>query len=181
MPTDIPNAVYELFKGTQVPLTLSDPNLADDPMILANTAFYKLTGYGPAEVLGRNCRFMQGQNTRKSARTQIKEDFIARRDSRTLIRNYRKNGEEFDNYIYIFTVHDFDGKALYRIGSQFEVPMESRSTAFENHADELRFGLEKFNVQAESARQRIIDLSDLAAASVKDLLRLRLQSIRTQG
>jgi PAS domain S-box-containing protein len=181
MPTVIPNAIFEFFQGSQIPLTLSDPNLPEDPLILANKAFYSLTGYGPAEVMGKNCRFMQGPKTRRSSTKKIKDDFIARRDSRILIRNYKKDGQEFDNYLYIFTVLDFYGDPIYRIGSQLEIPIAGKKSAFDRHSAELVSGLQKLNAYAEASRQQAIFMSDLIGLSVKDLLLARLQSLKTES
>lgn len=180
MPTDIPRAVYDFVSGVDIPLTVSDPNLEDDPLILANAAFYRMTGFKPTEVIGRNCRFMQGADTRKSVGRHIRADFAAKRDSRILIRNYRKTGEPFDNFVYIFTVCDFAGNAYYRIGSQFPIPDANKAAAFNAHFDVLRAGLEKLNAQAVVGRHHVINMSDMVGISARDLLYARLQTLRSQ-
>lgn len=176
--TEIPPTIFRFFNDSQIPLTLSDPNLPDDPLVLANAAFYKMTGYAAAEVIGHNCRFMQGVDTQKSIRQVIRDDFGLQRDTRVLIRNYRRNREAFDNFLYIFTVLDLYGKPLYRFGSQFEVPMIDKTTSFENHAAELRAGIAKLNLQAVAARQQTINLADIAGMTAKDLLMARLEVMK---
>lgn len=102
MQTDIPSVIRAFFAEAQIPLTLSNATVPEDPIILANEPFYRMTGYSADETLGNNCRFMQGKDTPQSALNTIRGDFTARRDTQVLLRNYRKSGEAFDNYLYIF-------------------------------------------------------------------------------
>ena len=171
--------VHDFFVESEIPLTLSDPRLPDEPLILANDAFYKMTGFSADEALGSNCRFMQGKGTQKSSRNTIKGDFAANRDTKVLIRNYRKSGEAFDNLLYIFTVFDGTDEPLFRIGSQFEVPSEDRAKAFKFHAATLMSTLTTVNEKAGLARHQLIDISELAGASVKLLLMARLENLRS--
>lgn len=179
MQLDIPSTIHDFFTDSQIPLTLSDPRLPDDPLILANEPFYRMTGYTAAEALGANCRFMQGKATQKSSRNMIKGDFAASRDSKVLIRNYRKSGEAFDNYLYIFTVFDNTEEPLFRIGSQFEVPAINRAQEFETHAAKLLDGLKAVNSSGAIARNHLIETGELVGTSVKTLLMARLHNLRT--
>ena len=150
MSLDIPSIIHDFFTGSQIPLTLSDPRLPDDPLILANEPFYRMTGYTAAEALGANCRFMQGEGTQKSSRNTIKGDFAASRDTKVLI----------------------------RIGSQFEVPSINRAQEFETHAATLRKGLDSINDSGEIARNQLVQTGELIGASVKSLLMARLENLR---
>ena len=176
--TDIPQVIFDFFEASQVPLTLSDPTLPEDPLILANQPFYRMTGFGPDEALGRNCRFLQGQNTQEHARKTVAGDLLANRDSKVLIRNYRKSGEEFDNFLFIFTVFDVRGEPLFRIGSQFEVPEIDRNTRFDAHAAALREGIDSMNAQADIAHQQLVDTGALVGLTVKTLLTARLDALK---
>lgn len=176
---DIPSKIHDFFEDSQIPLTLSDPQLPDDPLILANKAFYRMTGYRPDEALGANCRFMQGPETQKASRDTIRGAFAANRDSSVLIRNYRKTGETFDNYLYIFTVLDKNDQPIFRIGSQFEVPAINRAKAFDNHASTLLMGIEKLNNTADSAHRQMVNTGQLVGATVKSLLMARLENLRS--
>ncbi len=178
MSQSIPSLVFEFFEESQIPLTLSDPNLPDEPLILANKAFYRMTGYSPSEALGGNCRFMQGKGTLQSSRNTIRGDFAAKRDTKVLIRNYRKSGEEFDNFLYIFTLFDDHDAPIFRIGSQFEVPALNRAKAFETHATTLYERLDALNESGAIARTQLIDMGELVGISVKALLKGRLDNLR---
>ncbi|WP_175484763.1 PAS domain-containing protein [Jannaschia pohangensis] len=159
-------------------MTLSDPRLPNEPLILANEAFYRMSGYSAKEALGANCRFMQGKETQKSSRNTIRGDFAANRDTKVLIRNYRKSGEAFDNFLYIFSVFDSTETPLFRIGSQFEVPALFRAKAFQDHASELLNGLKAVNDSGELARNQMIETGALVGASVKSVLMARLETLR---
>ncbi|WJH38330.1 PAS domain-containing protein (plasmid) [Aliirhizobium terrae] len=59
------------FKATRMPMIVTDPSQADNPIIFCNEAFRKLTGYSDEEIIGRNCRFLQGprRTGRRSAKS----------------------------------------------------------------------------------------------------------------
>lgn len=179
MPLSIPSNIQEVFSGSQIPLTLTDPNSPDEPLILANEAFYRMTGYSVDEVIGNNCRFMQGKDTSRSAINTIRGNFAAQRDTKVLIRNYRKSGEEIDNYLYIFTLFDDQDRPVFRVGSQFEVPQFQRAKAFESHASALHEDVKLLNSSGTIARRHLIDTGELVGASVKSLLLSRLETLRS--
>lgn len=176
--TAIPQVIRDFFETSQVPLTLSDPAQAKDPMILANDPFCRMIGYSQDEVLGQNCNFLQGPNTQDHSRKTIAADLMANRDCKVLIRNYRKSGEEFDNFLFIFSVLKANGEPMFRIGSQFEVPEIDRTPRFDAHTSELRAGIDAINAQADIARQRLIDTGAFVGLTVKTLLMARLEDIK---
>lgn len=178
MTAHIPSHIRDFFAGSHIPLALSDPSLPDDPMVLGNAPFYEMTGYEPDEVIGQNCRFLQGKSTLPSSRNTIRGDFAARRDTKVLIRNYRKSGEEFDNFLYIFTLYDEHDTPAFRIGSQFEVPTVHRAKAFESYAKTLSQQVDALNTSGAASRSRLIDVGELVGLSVKTLLQSRLDNLR---
>jgi len=74
---------------------VTDPSQDDNPIVYANTAFLNLTGYGPEEIVGRNCRFLQGPATDRATVAAIRDAVAAERPIRTEILNYRKAGQPF--------------------------------------------------------------------------------------
>lgn len=102
-------------------ILLSDPNQDGNPIIYANPAFVRITGYSLAEVLGRNCRFLQGAATDPSTVAQIREAIAQRREVQTTILNYRKNGQPFWNQLRISPVCAKSGELLYFVGLQADI------------------------------------------------------------
>ncbi|MBW4489763.1 MAG: PAS domain S-box protein [Trichocoleus desertorum ATA4-8-CV12] len=102
-------------------ILLSDPNQDNNPIIYANPAFSRITGYSVAEVLARNCRFLQGAATDPKAVTQIREAIAQRREIQTTILNYRKDGQSFWNQLRISPVCSKSGELLYFVGLQADI------------------------------------------------------------
>ena len=115
-------AIANLSSG----VTITDPHLPDHPIIFANPAFYALTGYSPAEVLGRNCRFLQGPKTDPGTVQRIREAVATRRTFRENLINYRKDGTEFWSELIIGPIFDGDGKLINFVGLQTEITERKR-------------------------------------------------------
>ena len=113
------NVMADIFARSSVPLTLADTSREDCPIILANAAFYALTGYGPGEVLERNCRFLQGPETEERSREMIREALRTKSEVTTLITNYKKDGTTFLNHLFLFPMRISDDLRFY-LGALFE-------------------------------------------------------------
>jgi PAS domain S-box-containing protein len=112
---------FAAIEMTRMPMVLTDPNQTDNPMVFVNKAFLDLTGYEEAEVLGRNCRFLQGAETDRSTVAELR-DAISRESSVALeLVNYRRDGTPFWNALFIGPVYDTSGKLLYFFSSQLDV------------------------------------------------------------
>ena len=79
-------------RATRMAMIITDPRQADNPIVFVNDAFLRMTGYARDEVMGRNCRFLQGPDTDHGAVTLIREAVTANRDIAIDILNYRKDG-----------------------------------------------------------------------------------------
>jgi PAS domain S-box-containing protein len=73
-------------------VVITDPMAADNPIVYANDAFYRLTGYGPEETLGRNCRFLQGPETDPDRIAELRAAVDTAESASTVLRNYRRDG-----------------------------------------------------------------------------------------
>ena len=82
-------------------MTISDPSLPDNPLIYANNGFEELTGYSAEEVIGRNCRFLQGPDTDEKSTEIIREAIRNERACTVQILNYKKDGTPFWNRLSI--------------------------------------------------------------------------------
>ena len=102
-------------------VTIADARLPDRPLIYANEGFERMTGYGIAEVMGRNCRFLQGPGTDQSAMAELRAALDAGRECLVEILNYRKNGTTFWNRLSITPIRDSAGEVTHFIGIQSDV------------------------------------------------------------
>ncbi|GEK23100.1 SpoIIE family protein phosphatase [Cellulomonas xylanilytica] len=115
---DLPlNAVL----GSDLALSISDAMREDDPLVWVNGAFTRLTGYPAEEILGRNCRFLQGAETDPVAVARIHTALDQQRAVATVIRNYRRDGTPFWNQVVISPVVDETGRVTHHIGIQVDV------------------------------------------------------------
>ncbi|MBB4251931.1 PAS domain-containing protein [Rhizobium sp. BK008] len=119
------------FERTRMPMVVADARTADVPIVLANKAFLELTGYAAEEVLGRNCRFLQGPATSPIAVAEIRAGIAGEHEVNVEILNYRKSGEQFWNRLHLSPVHGDDGQILYFFGSQIDITEYRRIEALE--------------------------------------------------
>jgi len=101
-------------------ITITDPSLPDNPLVYVNDAYERLTGYSREEVIGWNCRFLQGEGTREEPVRRIREAVDAGESVSVTLRNYRKDGEMFWNRVNIAPLYD-DGEPEYFVGFQTDV------------------------------------------------------------
>lgn len=106
---------------TRMPMVVTDPRQADNPIVLANQAFLDLTGYAADEVVGRNCRFLQGEGTAADAVAAIRTALVEVREITLEILNYRKDGTGFWNQLHISPIYDDQQTLLYFFASQDDV------------------------------------------------------------
>ncbi len=108
------------IRSNRLPIIVTDVNLPDNPIIFANDAFLKLSGYERHEVNGRNCRFMQGAGTDPETVNTIRQAIEARTDVTVDILNYKKDGTPFWNALYLSPVPDGQGNVQYFFASQLD-------------------------------------------------------------
>ncbi|TFF21639.1 PAS domain-containing protein [Jiella endophytica] len=99
-------------------LVLTNPYLEDNPIIYANTAFERITGYAAAATVGRNCRFLQGDDTDPAHARQIGEALREERDISLDILNYRADGTKFVNRLMITPLYDENNRLQCFLGVQ---------------------------------------------------------------
>ena len=102
-------------------IVISNPHLPDCPIIYCNPAFSAMTGYPPEEVIGRNCRFLQGEGTEDQYVQQIRDCLHAERECIVILRNYRKDGTLFWNELSVSPVRDAGGNLTHFIGVQTDI------------------------------------------------------------
>lgn len=100
---------------------ICDPNLPDCPIVFASDGFIELTEYPRHEILGRNCRFLQGKDTDEQAVTDIRHAIQDASETTVRLLNYKKGGKPFWNMFTLAPMADVDGTARFLIGVQVDV------------------------------------------------------------
>ncbi|WP_046861588.1 histidine kinase famiy protein [Microvirga massiliensis] len=134
---DRADVFFAAIEMTRMPMILTDPNLPDNPVAFANRAFQDLTGYTEDEILGRNCRFLQGAQTSRETVQELREAIAERRAVSVEILNYRRDGTPFWNACFIGPVFDKGGKLLYFFASQLDVTRRRTSEAAFRQAQKM--------------------------------------------
>ncbi|MGI3776608.1 MAG: PAS domain-containing protein [Janthinobacterium lividum] len=111
-------------RATRMPMIITNPRLPDNPSIFINDAFCRMSGYAREEILGRNCRFLQGPETDPASVREIREAVQAMRAVHLDIRNHRKDGSAFWNRLLMQPVFDARGDLAYFFASQVDVTLE---------------------------------------------------------
>ena len=119
-------------------IVITAPNQPDNPIIYVNSAFERMTGYSAQEALGRNCRFLQGTEREQPALEELRAALREGRQSKVVLRNYKKDGTLFWNELSISPVRDKAGKLVNFIGVQEDVTRRKKAE------EELRQSEERF-------------------------------------
>ena len=122
-------------------VVISDARRPDMPIVYVNPAFERMSGYAVAEIIGRNCRFLQGKEHDQVEIIQLREALKNKKSVEVTLRNYRKNGELFYNHLVMSPLFDSKGNLLYFLGVQFDVTPQIRA---EDEIKELKEQLARF-------------------------------------
>ena len=95
---------------------ITDPSLQDNPIIFASNDFLSLTGYTKEEVLGRNCRFLQGSETNREKVESIRKGLAGGEDITVTMVNYTSDGTPFWNKLFIAALRDSQNNIVNYIG-----------------------------------------------------------------
>jgi PAS domain S-box-containing protein len=146
-------------RATRMAMIITDPKLPDNPIVFANEAFQRLTGYGLAEVIGKNCRFLQGPLTDQTSIARVRAAIRANDSIEIDLLNYRKDGSTFWNALYMSPVRGEDGNVSFFFASQLDVT--------ERVEAQIYIAREKVAIEHE-VRKRTAELE--AALDAKTLL-----------
>lgn len=100
---------------------ISDMQQPDQPLIYVNPGFAQLTGYTVAEVIGRNCRFLQGDERDQNALTILRNALQHAEPCYVILRNYRKDGTPFWNELSLYPLFDHQGTLTHYVGVQHDI------------------------------------------------------------
>jgi len=117
----IPQVLTAILDHCVNGVTLADPDLEDCPIVYANKAFEELSGYGQEEIIGRNCRFLQGNNKDQPDLDKLRTAIKNHEPISVTLKNYRKDGTLFHNYLSITPLFDKKGGLLYYLGVHYDI------------------------------------------------------------
>jgi len=120
----IPQVLSAILDECVNGVTLADPDMEDAPIVYANKAFERLTGYGQEDIIGFNCRFMQGEDREQDARKIISEAMKNSESVEVTLRNYKKDGTLFHNRLKITPLFDKKHRVIYYLGVQFDITQQ---------------------------------------------------------
>lgn len=145
-------------------IVITDWRLPNNPIVYANPAFERITGYTVKEVMGLNCRFLQGKDLYQTEKEVLRQAVSAGKNCTVTLRNYRKDGTLFWNELSISPILDIQGQVTHFIGIQNdittrkeaerELKRQMRLTVLLNRiTDEIRQTLDIDRIFQTAARQ----------------------------
>jgi PAS domain S-box-containing protein len=183
------NIFFAAVEMTRMPMIVTDARQPDNPIVFANGAFTDLTGYRQHEIMGRNCRFLQGPDTDPHTVAEIRRALEEERAVAVDILNYKAGGEPFWNALFIGPVFDRDGQLLYFFASQMDITqrrisqdaylqaqkMEAIGQLTAGMAHDFNNLLQVINGNLELA-QRALDTSHAATAALQRAQRAAMRA-----
>lgn len=135
---------------------ITDPNQPDNPIIYANPAVSQIAGYQPDEIVGKNCRFLQGPDTDPQTVAQIRCCIAEGREVKATLLNYRKDGQPFWNELKISPVFSNEGALLYFVGIQTDITERKRAeSGLRQVKDELEIRVAERTAELISVNERL--------------------------
>lgn len=176
---EISRTMLRAVAGAGQSITVADCLAPGMPLIYANAAFLDLTGYSADEVLGHNCRFLQGPDTDLIQVAEVRTAIEQGRELRTVLRNYRRDGSAFWNELHLSAVRDDAGRLTHFIGYQLDV---SERVAREQQLTHLAYHDARTGLPNEAYAVRHIALSiEREGAQGLTVLHIRISGFRSAG
>ena len=117
----IPQVLAKILDASINGITLADPDQNDIPLVYVNKAFEVMTGYSFDETVGKNCRFLQGNDKNQPEINMLRKALKEKSSVNVTLRNYKKNGQLFYNQLLIQPLFDNKNNLLYYLGVQFDI------------------------------------------------------------
>ena len=163
-PTELQRAV----EAAPIGVSLTDPDLADNPLVYVNDTWGEFTGYDAEEMLGRNPRLLQGLGTDPETKARLAEAINNEEPTTVELRNYRKDGTPFWNELTIAPIFDENDELAHYVGFQIDVTdrreamelAEERAEKLSQHRQTLRRLLDRIDGLLSDVSGVLIDGTD---------------------
>ncbi|MFQ6553408.1 PAS domain-containing protein [Aestuariibius insulae] len=129
--------VGDIVLRSDVAMVLTNPNLDDNPIVYVNSAFEAMTGFTANMAIGRNCRFLQGDDREQPPVDRLRDAIASRQDVIVDLMNYRSDGSQFKNRLRVSPVFAEDGKVEFFLGLQNDVSKGSAIATFDDLDEQL--------------------------------------------
>lgn len=145
-------------------ITITNSTESDCPIIYANPGFLEMTGYDSEDVIGQNCRFLQGEDTDPKTRARVQKSVADGKPCRVTIKNYRKDGTPFWNDLTITPVFNQDGQLTNFVGVQTDVTKQRKiQKKLEDANLEVKKTLRQLKKSEQAAKQASLSKSQFLA------------------
>lgn len=121
------NIYFNAIESAKNGIIITDYTKEDNPIIFCNLAFEKLTGYNRREVLGKNCRFLQNNDTQQEDLKGLRESISEGKQHHAVLRNYKKDGTLFWNDLTVAPIKNDKGDIQFFVGIQNDITKQVRS------------------------------------------------------
>lgn len=129
--------IHRAVESSVFSVTVADARAPDLPLTYVNPAFERLTGYQAHEVVGRNCRFLQGPDTERRAVRAISDAITTQSPCATMILNYRKDGSKFWNRFQLSPVQNDTGELIAYLGVQIDMTRDMAIASLERERQKM--------------------------------------------
>lgn len=151
------------IQASQNSFIITDPSLTDNPIVFASDGFLETTGYERDQVLGRNCRFLQGTDTNKESVDEVRKALSNGQDVSVTIINYTADGTPFWNKLFIAALRDANNNIVNYIG--VVVKVASPEPGHPEHGKVLD-GVKTDKIGDRAAESTIMAMADSVSAAV---------------
>lgn len=166
-----------VFDDSSVAVSVGDPSEPDCPLVYVNAAFTDLTGYQPRDALGRNCRFLQGPATAPEPVAAARRAIETRAAASFCLKNYRRDGEPFQNLLFMTPLSSLDGVDLI-FGCQFTLRADVQFDDFAVYSREVNSAIEGASISWRDAYGTHLEAMRLRADACARSARAWLRSVR---
>jgi two-component system cell cycle sensor histidine kinase/response regulator CckA len=142
-----------------------DAQLPDMPVIYVNGGFSRITGYSAEEVVGRNCRFLQGPEKVQEGLSYLRSALAASRPATVLLRNYKKDGSLFWNELSVSPITS-NGSVTHFIGIQKDVTEQIHSAEEKRRTEAQLFHSQKLDALGQMAGAVAHEFNNILAAQM---------------
>jgi PAS domain S-box-containing protein len=158
--------------GSNSGIVVVNATQPDQPLTYVNPCFERMTGYSAAEVIGRNCRLLQGSDTNQPGLTELRSALQEGSACQVVVRNYRKDGSLFWNELHISPLYSLTGQLTHFVGVQSDVTERQRSeAALRQQAEQEQRVLALTRLSAGIAQRirRSLDLEEILQTTVAEV------------